>query len=56
MHAVRHYDNIDELPGYWREPEARFALSELETSKLSLPDSHSWDLTGTSRRFNLLLA
>ena len=38
MHAVRHYDTIDELPGYWREPEARFALSELETSKLSLPD------------------
>ena len=38
MHAVPHYDDIDELPDYWREPEARFALAELDSSGLSLPD------------------
>lgn len=38
MHAVARYDNIDELPDYWHEPEARFALAELDASGLPLPD------------------
>ena len=32
------YEHIDELPDYWHEPEARFALAQLDASGLSLTD------------------
>jgi len=38
MHAIPHYNHIDELPDYWHEPEARFALAQLDASGLSLTD------------------
>ena len=36
MQAVPHYDHIDNLPDYWHEPEARFALGQLELSGLTM--------------------
>ena len=36
MSAAVRYHRIDELPSYWHEEEARFALAEWEASGLSL--------------------
>ena len=52
MRTARGYRHLDELPSYWHEDEARFALTEWESSGLTLREfalAHGIHLTKLQR-------